>query len=197
MAGGRPAASGCQLRDTSPTRRSRIPGPGRLCLLAVARAARLLVIGCVGSIMTLGRWQEAAEREAERRLVRLTGDALASEVSPPPSALKPHNNVRESARWKRCNITAHCSCLRRVRCHSLYNLPHRELLYPRAELTRKRGSEAYKKLITSFITVITVISRPRVGWRLITALLSRRGCEGLLSFFFFRVFGKTEESMSI
>lgn len=95
----------------------------------------------------IGRWQKAAEHEAERCLVCLDGDALVSEVS--PVCPKPHKDVRKSARWKQCNITVRCSCICGVRCQSLYNLPHSELLYP-------LKPRVYKKLITSFITIMTI-----------------------------------------
>lgn len=84
----------------------------------------------------IGRWQEAAEHEAERRLVRLNRDAVVSEVS--AVCPEPHKDVRKSARWKKCNITAHCFCLRGVTCHSLYNLAHSELLYPLEAPTETR-----------------------------------------------------------
>lgn len=59
----------------------------------------------------IGRWQKAAEREAERCLARHTGSALVSEVCPTP-----YKDVSESARRKQCNITAQRSCLYRARC---------------------------------------------------------------------------------
>lgn len=62
--------------------RAHIPVDVFFCLLAVARATRLLVIGCVGSIMTLGGGRRRQSVKQNAASVRLAGDALVSEVSP-------------------------------------------------------------------------------------------------------------------
>lgn len=61
------------------------------------RAARLLIIGYVGGIMTSGRRQKAAEREAERRPAHHAGSAPVSEALPSQA---PYKDVRESVRRK-------------------------------------------------------------------------------------------------
>lgn len=61
------------------------------------RDARLLIIGCVGGIMTSGRRQEAAEREAERRPAHHAGSAAVSEALP---SQMPYKDVSESVRRK-------------------------------------------------------------------------------------------------
>lgn len=109
----------------------------------------------------IARWQKAAVREAERRpQVRLIRGAplfffffFCFFSSDRPKSQK---DVRESARWKQCNITARCFCLCRVRCHSVYNLPHGELLYA-LQSRPKRGGQAFRNLITSFIAGATII----------------------------------------
>lgn len=61
------------------------------------RVARLLIIGCVGGIMTSGRRHKAAEREAEHRPAHHAGSAPVSETLPSQT---PYKDVRESVRRK-------------------------------------------------------------------------------------------------
>lgn len=60
-------------------------------------AERLLIIGCVGGIMTSGRRHEAAEREAERHPAHHAESAPVSEALPSQT---PYKDVRESVRRK-------------------------------------------------------------------------------------------------
>lgn len=115
----------------------------------------------------IGRWQKAAEHEAERCLARHTGSALVSEVCPTP-----YKDVSESARRKQCNITAQRSCLYRARCRLLSNFPHRELLC----LLGARWAEEVKHIRTWLHLFYGChdyyIAEVRLGWLLISTPLS-------------------------
>lgn len=87
-----------------------------------SRAAWLLVIGCVGGIMTLGGGRRQQSMKQNTAWCAAPGTLWFLR-----SALH-LSKMSESVRRKRSNITAHCPRLCGVRCHSLYNLPHGELL---------------------------------------------------------------------
>lgn len=137
-----------------------------------SRAAWLLVIGCVGGIMTLGGGRRQRSMKQNTAWCAAPGTLWFLR-----SALH-LTKMSESVRRKQSNITAHCPRLCGVRCHSLYNLPHGELLWPRrADWIVKR----MKSLIISFLTVLTVLlAEVREGWFLITAALLCWDCKGLL-----------------
>lgn len=97
-----------------------------LCLLSGARATELLVIGCVGSIMTLGGGRRQRSMKQNTALCASLGTLWF--LRSPSSALTP----------QRCQKV---SKVEAMRYHSLlllsvlsempllYNLPQRELLY--------------------------------------------------------------------
>lgn len=135
----------------------------RLCLRAVACAAQLPVIGRFGNVMIKGSGRR--QRSMKQNTASCPPLGMLWYLRALLSDLTPHNsNVRESARWKQCN-------LRGVRSGSLYNLPGGGLC-TFSKLTLVRASGAYKNLIIYFLTVTIITTRLRVRWYLITALLS-------------------------
>ena len=127
-----------------------------LCWLAAARATRLLVIECVGSIMTLGggRGRRSVKQNggtARQRSAGFWGLSPLTALNPTKmsgsqqggSNAIPQHSAPVCAKW---DVT-HCIIYRTGSYCTLSKLP------------LNRGAEAYKSLITSFINVMTIISQ--------------------------------------
>lgn len=134
------------------------PCQRRLCLLCGARATQLLVIGCVGSIMTLGGGRRQQSMKQNTALCASLGTLWF--LRSPLSALTPQRCQRVSkveAMWYRSVLLLSVPEWDATHC----------IIYLRgsyctfSEITVPK-SEAYKNLITSFITVVAIISK---RWR--------------------------------